>query len=310
MKIYHGIEEYRKVKNPVVSVGTFDGVHIGHSKILERVVRLADECEGESVVITFHPHPRLVIHPDSKNLKFINTLEKKYELIGKNGIDHLVIIPFTVEFASTGAENFIKKILFKKIGVHKLVLGYDHHFGKNREGSFEELLTLAKDLGFGVEQIPVQDINEIAVSSTKIRNALKEGNIVLANTLLGYEYSITGTVVGGQKIGRGIGFPTANIELNDEYKLITAIGVYACRVKWGNKSFLGMSNIGHRPTINKGELTIEVHIFDFDEEIYGETITIYFVDRIRDEEKFESLDALRQQLIQDQETVKKRFVAH
>ncbi|NQT78110.1 MAG: bifunctional riboflavin kinase/FAD synthetase [Bacteroidetes bacterium] len=310
MKIYHGIEEYRKVKNPVVSVGTFDGVHLGHSKILERVVRLADECEGESVVITFHPHPRLVIHPDSKNLKFINTLEKKYELIGKNGIDHLVIIPFTVEFASTGAENFIKKILLEKIGVHKLVLGYDHHFGKNREGSFEELLTLAKDLDFGVEQIPVQDINDIAVSSTKIRNALKEGNIVLANTLLGYEYSITGTVVGGQKIGRGIGFPTANIELNDEYKLITAIGVYACRVKWGNKSFLGMSNIGHRPTINNGDLTIEVHIFDFDEEIYGETITIYFVDRIRDEEKFESLDALRQQLIQDQETVKKRLVAH
>jgi len=310
VKIYHGIEEYRKVKNPVVSVGTFDGVHLGHSKILERVVRLADECEGESVVITFHPHPRLVIHPDSKNLKFINTLEKKYELIGKNGIDHLVIIPFTVEFASTGAENFIKKILLEKIGVHKLVLGYDHHFGKNREGSFEELLTLAKDLDFGVEQIPVQDINDIAVSSTKIRNALKEGNIVLANTLLGYEYSITGTVVGGQKIGRGIGFPTANIELNDEYKLITAIGVYACRVKWGNKSFLGMSNIGHRPTINNGDLTIEVHIFDFDEEIYGETITIYFVDRIRDEEKFESLDALRQQLIQDQETVKKRLVAH
>ena len=310
MKIYHGIEEYRKVRNPVVTVGTFDGVHVGHSKIFERVRRLADECEGESVVITFHPHPRLVIHPDSKNLKFINTLEKKYELIEKSGIDHLVIIPFTAEFASMAAEKFIKEILVEMIGVHELVIGYDHHFGKNREGSFEELLTLAKDMGFKVEQIPVQDINEIAVSSTKIRNALKEGNIEVANELLGYEYSITGKVVGGRKIGRGIGFPTANIKLQDEYKLITAIGVYACRVKWNKKIFLGMSNIGHRPTINNGDLTIEVHIFDFDEEIYGETISICFVDRIRDEEKFESLDALRQQLLLDQENVKRKLLSH
>jgi riboflavin kinase/FMN adenylyltransferase len=246
VKIYHGIEEYRKVRNPVVTVGTFDGVHVGHSKIFERVCRQAGECKGESVVITFHPHPRLVIHADSKNLKFINTLEKKYELIEKNGIDHLVIIPFTERFASMDAEKFIKKILVEKIGIHELVVGYDHHFGKNRKGSFEELLTLAKDMGFGVEQIPVQDINKIAVSSTKIRNALKEGNIEIANELLGYEYSITGTVVGGRKIGRRIGFPTANIELQDEYKLITAIGVYACRVKWNKKIFLGMSNIGHR----------------------------------------------------------------
>ena len=310
MKIYHGLEEYKKVRNPVVTVGTFDGVHVGHSKIFERVSRLAGECKGESVVITFHPHPRLVIHSDSKNLKFINTLEKKYEMIEKNGIGHLVIIPFTAEFASMNAENFVKKILVEKIGVHELVVGYDHHFGKNRKGSFEELHTLAKDMGFRVEQIPVQDINEIAVSSTKIRNALKEGNIEVANELLGYEYSITGTVVGGRKIGRGIGFPTANIELQDEYKLITAIGVYACRVKWNKKMFLGMSNIGHRPTVNNGDLTIEVHIFDFDEEIYGETITIYFVDRIRDEEKFENLDALRQQLLQDQENVKERLFGH
>ena len=310
MKIYHGLEEYKKVRKPVVTVGTFDGVHVGHSKIFERVNRLAGECKGETIVITFHPHPRLVIHSDSKNLKFINTLEKKYELIEKNGIDHLVIIPFTAEFASMDAENFVKKILVEKIGVYELVVGYDHHFGKNREGSFEELLTLAKDMGFRVEQIPVQDINEIAVSSTKIRNALNEGNIEVANELLGYEYSITGTVVGGRKIGRGIGFPTANIELQDEYKLITAIGVYACRVKWNKKMFLGMSNIGHRPTVNNGDLTIEVHIFDFDEEIYGETITIYFVDRIRDEEKFENLDALRQQLLQDQENVKERLFGH
>ena len=310
MKIHHGLDEYKKVKNAVVTVGTFDGVHIGHSRIFKRMVKLAEECDGETVVVTFHPHPRLVIHPDSKNLKFINTQDKKYDLIKKYGIDHLVIIPFTREFASTDAKSFIKDMLFRKIGICQLVVGYDHHFGKNRKGSFDELLSLATELGFEVEQIPVQDIDNIAISSTKIRNALKEGNIKTANTLLGYEYSITGKVVEGNKIGRKIGFPTANTELKDEYKLITAIGVYACRVLWNDKMFLGMGNIGYRPTISNSDLTIEVHIFDFDEMIYGETITIFFVDRIRDEVKFKDLEALRMQLVRDRETVKKRLADH
>jgi len=266
---------------------------------------IAGECNGETVVITFHPHPRLVVHPDSKNLKFINTQERKYDLIEKNGIDHLVIIPFTTEFATTNASTFIKDILVDKIGVKELVVGYDHHFGKNRQGSFVELLKLAQKYDFKVEQISVQDINNIAISSTKIRNALKEGNIKIANELLGYEYSITGPVVEGNKIGHKIGFPTANIELQDEYKLIMAIGVYACRVQWKRETYLGMSNIGYRPTINNSDLTIEVHIFDFDENIYGDTITIFFVDRIRDEEKFKDLDALREQLIRDRVSTKK-----
>jgi riboflavin kinase/FMN adenylyltransferase len=304
VKIYQGLEEYKKVKNPVVTVGTFDGVHLGHSKIFEKMTTIAGECKGETVVITFHPHPRLVLHPDSKDLKFINTLERKYELIGENGIDHLVIIPFTREFASTNADAFVKNILVNKIGVHELVVGYDHHFGKNRKGSFDELLSLADAFNFRVEQIPAQDIDNISVSSTKIRNALKEGDIRAANRLLGYEYSITGTVVGGNKIGHKLGFPTANIELLDEYKLITAIGVYACRIMYRDKLYLGMGNIGHRPTINIGDLTIEVHIFDFDADIYGETITIFFVDRIRDEVKFKDLDALKEQLILDREIVK------
>ena len=304
MKIYHGLEGYEKVKNPVVTVGTFDGVHVGHSKIFRKMTSLAKACNGETVVVTFHPHPRLVIHPDSKDLKFINTQERKYELIEKNDIDHLVIIPFTKEFASTEANTFVKDVLINRIGVHELVVGYDHQFGKNRRGSFDELLKLAEAFSFKVDQIPAQDINNIAVSSTKIRNALKEGEVNMANQLLGYEYSITGAVVSGNRIGRKIGFPTANIELQDEYKLITAMGVYACRVLHKGKLYLGMGNIGFRPTINNSDLTIEVHIFDFDMDIYGETITIFFVDRIRDEVKFKDLEALKEQLVKDRETVK------
>lgn len=307
MKIYHGLEEFKSARNPVVTVGTFDGVHLGHSKIFERMTVLAKSCDGETVVITFDPHPRLVVHPDSKNLKFINTRERKYELIENNGIDHLVVIPFTKEFSNTHADTFIEDILVKKIGVHELVVGYDHHFGKNREGSFDALEDLAEKFNFGLEQISARDIDDIAISSTKIRNALKEGDISFANELLGYEYSITGTVVSGNKIGRKIGFPTANIEIEDEYKLIMAIGVYACRVQWKGKTYQGMGNIGYRPTINNSDLTIEVNIFDFDEEIYGETITIFFVDRIRNEIKFENLEALQTQLSKDQKTVKNYF---
>lgn len=303
MKIYHGLDNFERIKNPVVTVGTFDGVHVGHSKIFSTMKNMAEACDGETLVITFSPHPRLVVHPDSKNLKFINTLERKYELIENNGIDHLLIIPFTKEFASTDASVFVKDVLIEKIGVCELVVGYDHHFGRNREGSFEELLGLAKEFGFKVEQIPAQDIDNIAVSSTKIRNALHQGDIKTANNLLGYEYSITGIVVSGNKIGRKIGFPTANINLQDEYKLITAIGVYACRILRDGKMYLGMGNIGYRPTINNSDLTIEVHIFDFDVEIYDEIITIFFVDRIRNEVKFKDLDALKAQLTLDRETV-------
>lgn len=310
MKIYHGLEELISIKNPVVTVGTFDGVHIGHNKIFKRMGELASACDGETLVVTFHPHPRLVLHPDSKNLKFINTQERKYDLIERAGIDHLLIIPFTLEFAGTGARSFIKEILYDRIGICQLVVGYDHQFGKNREGSFEELLELSEELNFKVEQIPVQDIENIAISSTKIRNALKDGQIEKANTLLGYEYSITGKVVGGNKIGRKIGFPTANIELSDEYKLITAIGVYACRVSIKDKQYLGMGNIGYRPTINNSDLTIEVHIFDFEDDIYDEIITIYFVDRIRNEIKFKDLEALRQQLMKDRITVQKGLSDH
>lgn len=305
MKIYKDIEDFKGVKNPIVTIGTFDGVHVGHQKIIDRMRAVANKVDGETVLLTFYPHPRLVIHPDSKNLRFINIQKRKIELLEKAGIDHLIIIPFTKEFSKLTSNQFIKEYIAEKIQARKLIIGYDHHFGKNRLGDFSILYDLGKKYNFEVEKIPAQDVENIAVSSTKIRKALNEGKIKIANNLLGYEYSITGVVVQGNKIGRTIGFPTANIELEDEYKLITANGVYASRVEYEGVIYQGMSNIGVRPTVNHSDLTIEVNIFDFDKEIYGETISIYFVDRIRSEVKFDDLEALKTQLILDKETVKK-----
>jgi riboflavin kinase/FMN adenylyltransferase len=303
VKIYHSIDLFQPVPNPVVSVGTFDGVHIGHQQIFAMMKEEAKRCGGETVVVTFFPHPRLVIHPDSKNLKFINTQERKYEIISRNQIDHLIIIPFTKEFSNLSSSEFVKRYLVEKIHVHKLIVGYDHHFGKDRYGGFNELKGLAKIFGFELAEVPACMIDGMPVSSTKIRNALNEGNVKLANSLLGYDYSISGKVVYGNRIGRTIGFPTANIELEDEYKLISAVGVYACKVDYHGRMYKGMGNIGFRPTIDVGKLTIEVNIFDFDEEIYGERIIIYFIERIRDEVKFENLSALRDQLIIDRARV-------
>lgn len=305
MKIYRSLEEFEGVKNPVVTIGTFDGVHIGHQRIIQKMKTEAARIDGETVLVTFDPHPRLVIHADSKNLKFINTRKKKFERLEKEGIDHLIVIPFTREFSKTTSQEFIKNIIVDKINAKKLIIGYDHHFGKNRLGDINELYDLGKKHGFTVARVSAQSVNRINVSSTKIRKALEEGKIRKANELLGYEYSITGTVVMGEKIGRKIGFPTANIDLQDEYKLITANGVYACRIEYGGEMYKGMGNIGVRPTVNHSDLTIEVHIFNFKKEIYGEEISIYFVDRIRDENKFDNLELLRQQLLKDRETIKK-----
>jgi riboflavin kinase / FMN adenylyltransferase len=303
LKIYHNIDLFQPVPNPVVTVGTFDGVHLGHQQIFTCMKEEALRCGGETVVVTFYPHPRLVIHPDSKNLKFINTQEKKYEIISRNNIDHLIIIPFSKEFSNLSSADFVKRYLVEKIKMHKLIVGYDHHFGKDRMGGFNELKGLGKILGFELQEVHAMMIDGVPVSSTKIRNALTDGNIRLANSLLGYNYSISGKVVYGNRIGRTIGFPTANIDQEDEYKLISAVGVYACKVDYLGRIYKGMGNIGYRPTIDIGNLTIEVNIFDFDEEIYGEYITIYFIERIRNEKKFENLSALRDQLTIDRARV-------
>ncbi len=303
MNIYHDLNDLKKIKHPVVTVGTFDGVHVGHQEIFHRMQEMAGQNGGETVVVTFHPHPRLVVHSDNRNLKFINTRERKYKLLEKSGIDNLIIIPFTQAFSRLSSEEFVKQYLVDKIGVYKLVIGYDHHFGKNREGDISGLMKMGNKYNFTVEEVPARFIHNIAVSSTQIRNALRLGEVKLASDLLGYEYSIQGTVVPGKKLGRDIGFPTANIELQDEYKLISAVGVYACRIEVEGVMYKGMGNIGYRPTVDHGDLTIEVHIFDFSTEIYDQTITIYFVERIRDEIKFRNLEALRQQLMKDKKWV-------
>jgi riboflavin kinase/FMN adenylyltransferase len=304
MKISNCLREFEPVPNAVVTVGTFDGVHLGHRAIFDKMKAKAKEIGGETVVITFYPHPRIVLGLDSENLKFINTQEKKINRIEDAGIDHLIIIPFNKEFASLSSEEFIRLIL-DKINPKVVVIGYDHHFGKGREGSFELLSEIGKKEGFEVIRVEALYMDGVPISSTKIRDLLKAGKVALANKYLGYEYSITGKVVRGQSIGHILGFPTANIEVADEYKLIAAVGVYACRVEYMGRVYKGMSNIGYRPTIDLGDLTIEVNIFDFNQQIYGEQITITFVDRLRDEKKFKDREALKAQLAKDRETALK-----
>jgi len=305
LKIYRSLSEFKGTNYAVVTVGTFDGLHLGHQKIIQRMIALAKENHGETILVTFDPHPRLVVHKNSKDLKFINTQKKKFDLLEKLGIDHIIIIPFDKEFAKTSSEDFIGKYLVDKLAVKKLIVGYDHHFGKNREGNYDQLYLLGQKYGFEVEEIKAQYIDDVAVSSTQIRNALMEGKVKNANRMLGYEYSITGIVVEGNKIGRSIGFPTANIEIEDKFKLIAAGGVYACKVAYNGKLFKGMGNIGTRPTVGINGLVTEVHIFDFDKDIYGEEISIFFIDRIRDEVKFENLEELKKQLRTDKKTVLK-----
>ncbi len=299
MKIYQCIRDFEAVAHPIVTIGTFDGVHLGHQAIFSKMKEEAGRTGGETIVITFFPHPRLVLYQDSVNLKFINTREKKIERLEKIGIDHLIIIPFTKEFARNSSEQFVTDYVVKYVHPAKVIIGYDHHFGKNREGNFQLLERLKQKLGYEVEEVPPFYVDGAPVSSTRIRDLLHDGNVKEANRMLGYEYAITGKVVRGQRIGHKIGFPTANLEIPNEYKLITANGVYVCRVLLGNRILKGMGNIGVRPTIDHGDLTIEVHIFDFDEDIYDEKITIQFVDRLRDEKKFENLEALKAQLAKD-----------
>jgi len=304
VKIYKCIKDFKPVNNAVVTIGTFDGVHFGHQAIFNQMKTEAKKIDGETVVVTFYPHPRIVLGSDSSGLKFIKTQEKKIQHIEKAGIDHLIIVEFTKEFAKTSSEVFIKDFIIDKIHPKIFIIGYDHQFGKDREGGFELLTRLSKQDGFVVKQVDPKNIGKTTISSTRIRELLMKGDITEANKLLGHEYSITGKVVRGKSIGHNLGFPTANIEVGDEYKLIAAVGVYACRVHCLDKTYKGMSNIGFRPTIEKRNqldvgITIEVNIFDFDKVIYGKEITISFVKRMRDEQKFENIEALKKQLVLD-----------
>ena len=308
MKVFRNIIETRKISNAVVTIGTFDGVHLGHQAIFNKMKTLAQGIGGQTVVVTFSPHPRQVLNIDSSHLRFITTPEEKLRKFEEFGIDNVVILPFTKEFSRTPSEVFIKDYIIDNIKPAYIVVGYDHHFGKNRMGDFELLNSLMKKYNFKVERVTAQDVENIAVSSTKIRNALAQGNVKSANRLLGYAYTITSEVVVGNKIGRTLGFPTANLELPQEYMLISNRGVYACLVDYNGKTYKAMANIGHRPTIgdrNEDNPIIEVHLFDFDGDLYGKQLRVRFIDRIRDEVKFNGLDELKEQLKQDRKQANK-----
>lgn len=298
MVVYNDIDSFTKLPNGVTTIGIFDGVHIGHQKILKSLVEEAKKVGGESVVVTFWPHPRLVLANDT-SLKLINSIAEKINLIAELGVDHLIVIPFTREFADLSAEKFSKEYLADKIGTKILFVGYDHRFGKNKEGSFDYLKDHAHLYGFEVKEIPSQDIDNLSVSSTRIREAFETGDLDIANELLGRVYSLEGIVVKGRQMGRQLGFPTANIAIALENKILPFFGVYAVRVELHKKAYYGMLNIGIKPSFENLGPTIEVHIFDFQEDIYGEAIKISFVKRIRDEQKFASIEDLKQQLVQD-----------
>lgn len=300
MTIHHGIDQLPSIKNAVVTSGTFDGVHLGHRKILQRLQQIAKQSNDESVVITFWPHPRLVLYPNSgDHLQLLNTFEEKAQLLAHSGIDHLIRIPFTKVFSQLSSQEFIQQILIDKIDTKKLVIGYDHKFGRNREGSFEYLKTNAHLYGFDIEEIPRQDIDHVGISSTLIRNALSEGNVEISNQYLTHPYAISGEIITGNKLGRTIGFPTANIKISNPYKLIPYNGVYAIKAVVKSEKYSGMLNIGSRPTIDGSSKSIEAHLFDFDQDIYGETFTVEFIKRVRDEVKFTDMKALKEQLTKD-----------
>lgn len=299
LKVFRSIDDFVKVKGAVVTTGTFDGVHVGHRKIINRLNQIAKKIGGESVLLTFDPHPRMVLFPDDHGLELITTIDEKVALLEQAGVDNLIIHPFTKEFSRLSSLDFIREILVDKIGTSVLVIGYDHHFGRNREGSFEHLRESGPLYGFDVEEISVQDVDNVAVSSTKIRKALQEGDVSTANKYLAHPFQLTGTVVHGDKLGRELGFPTANIQIDDKHKVIPANGVYACYVLIADRKLKGMLNIGNRPTVNGTEKRVEVNIFDMDEELYGEEVTLMLQERIRDEKRFDSVDSLKARLAVD-----------
>jgi riboflavin kinase/FMN adenylyltransferase len=281
-------------------LGTFDGVHIGHRSILKKLNENTENGKFESVVLTFFPHPRIVLQGKS-DLKLLNTINEKIDLLDKIGIQNLIIHPFDANFAELSAEEFVKTILVDQLHIQKIIIGYDHRFGKNRTANIDDLTAFGLKYGFEVEQLSAQEINEISISSTKIRTALEDGEINLANEYLGYAYFLSGTVVKGKQLGRTIGFPTANIELEEAYKLVPKNGVYVVTAEIDEKTVYGMMNIGFNPTVHGKNRTIEVHFFDFDSDIYDSHIRVAILQRIRSEEKFESVELLTNQLKKDRD---------
>ena len=301
LKIFHSINDFRSTKKTILTLGTFDGVHIGHKKILKKVIQGTANEKYESLVLTFFPHPRMVLQEDS-GLQLLNTIDEKIDLLAEIGLENLVIHPFDETFSRLTAEDFVKTILVDRFHIQKIIIGYDHRFGRNRTADIDDLIAFGKKYNFEVEQISVQEINEISVSSTKIRNALLEGNMTLANDYLGYAYFLTGTVVKGKQLGRTINFPTANLNIKENYKLIPQNGVYIVESTINQKTVFGMMNIGFNPTVKGQNQSIEIHYFDFDADLYGQKIRVSILQRIRSEQKFESVDLLKAQLEKDKKS--------
>jgi len=298
LKLFHSINDFQSTKKTILTLGTFDGVHIGHKKILERITQNTENGKYESLVLTFFPHPRMVLQEKSE-IKLLNTINEKTKLLEATGIENLVVHPFNESFSRLTAEEFVHTILVDKFQIQKIIIGHDHRFGRNRTANIDDLIAFGIEYGFEVEQISAQEIQDVSVSSTKIRKALNEGNMTLANEYLGYDYFLNGTVVKGKQLGRTIGFPTANIHIKEDYKLIPKIGVYVVRAVVNEETVFGMMNIGFNPTVNGEKQTIEVHLFDFDKDIYDQNIEVSLLHYIREEQKFSSVDALKEQLNND-----------
>ena len=303
MKTIIDISNFVTEEKTFVTIGTFDGVHYGHQKILEKLILEAKKTGKKSVLLTFFPHPRMVLQKVA-SIELINTITEREKLLKKTGLDYLIIHPFSREFSRTTALEFVRDILVNKFNISKLIIGYDHHFGKNREGNIQQLTEYSYLYDFTVEEIPAQDVDDVSVSSTKIRHALHAGNLKTANRYLGYNFMLNGVVVNGKKLGGKIGYPTANISIEEDYKLIPKTGVYVVKATINKNSVFGMMNIGNRPTVNGNYQTIEVHFFDFNQDLYGKKLTIELLYFLRNEEKFDSLDALIHQLKEDEKTAK------
>ena len=299
MKIYNNLSEYHATQKSFVTIGTFDGIHIGHQKVIKNLIESAKKENATSLLLTFFPHPRMVLQKDV-DIKLINTIGERTQLLKKMGLEALIIQPFTAAFSEYSAFDFVKTVFVDKLHISKLVVGYDHHFGKNREGNFEQLEAYGKTFNFEVEKISQLDINNIAVSSTKIRKAIENGEIEKANNYLGYNFMLTGEVVQGKNLGEKIGFPTANLHVKESYKLIPKTGAYVVKSTIDNKTVFGMMNIGFRPTVSGKNQTIEIHFFDFNKNLYGKTIQVEVLYFLRNEHKFETVEFLKQQLKEDQ----------
>ncbi len=300
MKVYTNLSKYKSNNSTFVTIGTFDGVHLGHQKVIKSLIRKAKKQHADAVLLTFFPHPRMVLQNDH-DIKLINTIEERIKLLEKTGLEILVIHEFSKAFAKQSALDFVRNILVSKLNISKLIIGYDHHFGKNREGNFEQLKEYGHTYDFKVKKTAQQNFKKIAISSTKIRKAIENGNVEIANNFLGYCFMLSGEVVKGKNLGEKIGFPTANLYIKESYKLIPKTGAYVVKSEIDNKQIFGMMNIGYRPTVSGKHQTIEIHFFNFKNDLYGKNIQVDVLHFLRDEQKFESVEELKNQLFKDQQ---------